>query len=50
MLFGQRAAFWVAVGVVSVLSQFALEAVTQRVGTPGLAQFTAYAHAKSPGQ
>lgn len=50
MLFGQRAAFWLAVGVVSIASQFVLEAATQRIGGKGLTQFTAFAHAKSPGQ
>lgn len=45
MLFGQRAAFWAAVGVVSIVSQFALEAISQRFPSAGLAKFTAYAHA-----
>lgn len=44
MLLGQRAAFWGAVAVVSVLSQFALEAFTQKFPSVGLATFTAYAH------
>lgn len=43
-MFGKRASFWGAVAVVSVLSQFALEAATTRFPHLGLAQFTAYAH------
>lgn len=43
-MFGKRASFWVAVGVVSVISQFALEAASDRFPQLGLAKFTAYAH------
>lgn len=49
MFFGQRVAFWGAVAVVSVVSQFALEAITRKFPTAGLAQFTAYAHAHPSG-
>jgi len=41
---GRRLSFWLAVAGVSVLANFGLEAVTSRVGSPGLARFTAYAH------
>lgn len=44
MLFGQKVSFWGAVAVVSLLAQFGLEALTNKVGNPGLAKFTAYAH------
>lgn len=44
MFFGQRVAFWGAVAVVSLVSQFALEAFTDRFPVAGLAKFTAYAH------
>lgn len=40
----RRLAFWLAVGGVSILSQFALELVADRVGPPGLRQFVAYTH------
>lgn len=40
----RRLAFWVAVGGVSILSQFALEVIADRVGPPGLRQFVAYTH------
>lgn len=49
MVLGQRLAFWGGVALVSVLAQFALEAVTSRVPIPGLAQFTAFAHAHPSG-
>lgn len=44
MLYLRRASFWGAVAVVSVVSQFALEAITTRVPSAGLAKFTEFAH------
>lgn len=41
---GRRLSFWAAVAGVSVLANFALEAVTEKIHSPGLARFTAYAH------
>jgi hypothetical protein len=41
---GRRLSFWLAVAGVSVLANFALEAVTDKAGSPGLARFTAFAH------
>lgn len=41
---GRRLSFWAAVAGVSILSNFALEAVTAGAKIPGLARFTAYAH------
>jgi hypothetical protein len=41
---GQRLAFWIAVGGVSILSQFALEVIADRTGAPGLRKFVAYTH------
>lgn len=40
----RRAAFWVAVGGVSILANFLLEVVSDRVPSLGLRQFTAYSH------
>ncbi|MFD9053280.1 hypothetical protein [Streptomyces zaomyceticus] len=40
----RRVSFWLAVAGVSILSNFALEAITERAGTPGLARFTAFTH------
>lgn len=44
----RRLAFWGAVAGVSILSNFALELVTARVPSLGLARFTAFTH-KGPG-
>ena len=41
---GRRLSFWFAVAGVSVLANFALEALTERASVPGLARFTAYTH------
>ena len=40
----RRLAFWLAVGGVSIMSQFALEVLADRVGPPGLRKFVAYTH------
>ncbi|MFE7413143.1 hypothetical protein [Streptomyces laurentii] len=40
----RRLSFWLAVAGVSILSNFALEAVTERAAVPGLARFTAFTH------
>lgn len=44
----RRLAFWGAVAGVSVLAQFALELITDKVPALGLARFTAYTH-RGPG-
>lgn len=44
MLLGQKFAFWGAVAAVSLVAQFALEAVNTRFPSVGLSRFTAYAH------
>lgn len=41
---GRRTRFWFAVAGVSVLSQFALEALAEKVPSPGLARFVAFIH------
>jgi hypothetical protein len=40
----KRASFWFAVAGVSLLANFGLELITDRVNVPGLAMFTAYTH------
>ena len=40
----RRLAFWLAVGGVSILSQFVLEVVSDRAPQLGLGQFVAYTH------
>lgn len=44
MFLGQKVAFWGGVAVVSLIAQFALEAVNSRFPSVGLSRFTAYAH------
>lgn len=41
---GRRLAFWGAVAGVSVLSNFALEVIADRVPSLGLARFVSYTH------
>ena len=41
---GRRLSFWVAVGGVSILSQFFLEVVSEHVSNVGLQKFVAYTH------
>lgn len=41
---GRRLSFWVAVGGVSILAQFALEVITEHVPAEGLHKFVAYTH------
>lgn len=47
-LMGKKAAFWVAVGGVAVLSQFVVELAADKVPVPGLARFVSYIH-RGPG-
>ena len=47
---GKRLAFWAAVGGVSILSNFLLEVVADKVPSLGLAKFTAYTHRGPGGQ
>lgn len=43
-MLGKKAAFWVAVGGVSVLSQFLVELAADKLPFLGLSRFTAYIH------
>jgi hypothetical protein len=45
---GRRLAFWVAVGGVSILSNFALELLADKVPSLGLARLVEYTH-RGPG-
>lgn len=47
---GKRLAFWAAVGGVSILSNFLLEVVADKVPSLGLAKLTAYTHRGPGGQ
>lgn len=40
----RRASFWIAVAGVSVMANFAIEVLADRVPSLGLRQFTAYTH------
>ncbi len=46
----RRASFWVAVGGVSILANFALELVARKVPSLGLARFVEFTHAGPGGQ
>ena len=41
---GRRESFWFAVAGVSILAQFGLEVISDRVPQLGLRKFTAYSH------
>jgi hypothetical protein len=41
---GRRAAFWLAVGGVSIVSNFLLEVLADKLPSLGLARFVAYTH------
>ena len=43
-MFGRRAAFWVAVGGVSVLTSVALELAADKTKSEGLRRLVGYAH------
>ncbi len=49
MLAGKRFAFWLAVGGVAILANFALELVSDHVNVPGLQELVAYTH-RGPGK
>lgn len=40
----RKASFWAGVALVSVLSNYALTALSNHANIPGLSRFTAYAH------
>lgn len=40
----RRLSFWLAVGGVSILAHFGLEAAAANVNSPGLARFTGFTH------
>jgi len=41
---GRKASFWLAVGGVSILAQFALELAARKLPVPGLRRFTDFTH------
>lgn len=43
-MFGKKASFWLAVGGVSILANFALELLADKVPSLGLSRFVAYTH------
>jgi len=43
-VFGKRAAFWIAVGGVSILANFGLELAADKLPFLGLSRLTAYIH------
>lgn len=43
-LAGKRASFWVAVGGVALLANFAAELAAQKIPLPGLRKFVAFIH------
>lgn len=43
-MLGRKASFWVAVGGVAILANFALELAAQRLPIPGLQRFTQFVH------
>lgn len=49
-MFGRKASFWVAVGAVAVLSNFALELAARRLPFEGLKKFTTFTHCGPGGQ
>lgn len=48
-MFGKKTAFWIAVGGVSILANFALELAADKLPSLGLARFVAYIHRGSTG-
>lgn len=48
-MFGRKAGFWLAVGGVAILANFALELVARKVPVPGLVRFTEFVHS-GPGR
>jgi hypothetical protein len=43
-VFGRKASFWLAVGGVAILANFALELAAAKVPIPGLRRFTNFVH------
>lgn len=43
-LAGKRASFWLAVGGVALLANFAAELAAQKIPLPGLQKFVAFIH------
>jgi len=41
---GRKASFWLAVGGVAILAQFALELAARKLPVPGLQRFTDFVH------
>lgn len=49
-MIGRKASFWVAVGGVSILANFALELLADKVPVLGLERFVSYVHRGPGGQ
>jgi len=47
---GRKASFWLAVGGVAILAQFALELAARKLPVPGLQRFTDFVHCGPGGQ
>ena len=43
-MLGRKASFWLAVGGVAILAQFALELAARKLPVPGLQRFTDFVH------
>ena len=43
-MYGKKIGFWIAVGGVGILSNFALELLADKVPSLGLSRFVAYSH------
>ncbi len=43
-MLGRKASFWLAVGGVAILSNFALELAAAKLPIPGLQRFTQFVH------
>lgn len=46
-MFGRRLGFWVAVGGVAILANFALEFAAAKIPSAGLRRFADFTHARS---
>lgn len=43
-MLGRKAGFWLAVGGVAILANFALELAARKIPIPGLRRFTEFVH------
>lgn len=49
-MLGRKAGFWIAVGGVAILANFALELAAAKLPIPGLRKFTDFVHCGPGGQ